>query len=99
MLALHRLNGTDIIICAELVEFIEPHGTDTVIHMVTGNRFVVKESVEQVVACNAAYRQQVSAGEQKGGRYVLDDTSLSRDSVGVRLSTGRILLGGEGQAA
>ncbi|MFA5976394.1 MAG: flagellar FlbD family protein [Elusimicrobiota bacterium] len=59
MIYLHRLNGQDITINAELVECIESHGVETVVSLTTGNRLVVKEPVAEVVQRILAYRQAV----------------------------------------
>ncbi len=48
MIKLHKLNGTEIIVNAELIESMEAT-PDTVLNLATGNRFVVKDSVQEVV--------------------------------------------------
>ena len=61
MIRLHRLNGQEVVVNAELIETVEAH-PDTVIGMATGNRFVVKESVTQVVSQVVEYRKSVYVG-------------------------------------
>lgn len=47
MIKLHRLNGHEIVLNAELIESIESI-PDTLIILYTGNRFIVKETMEEV---------------------------------------------------
>jgi flagellar protein FlbD len=58
MIQLHRLNGDLIVVNTELIESILS-GPDTVILMATGNRIVVKESIDEVIERAVAYRQTV----------------------------------------
>ena len=60
MISLTRLNGASFTINAELIEFVEQN-PDTVISLATGNRFVVKESVDEVVEKVIAYRKKVNS--------------------------------------
>ena len=60
MIALTRLNGSRVTLNAEIIEAVE--GTpDTVISLATGNRYTVKESVDEVVAKVVEYRRKVNA--------------------------------------
>ena len=61
MIRLHRLNGQEMIVNAELIECIEGH-PDTVIVLASNNRFVVKESVTEVIQSVIEYRKTVYAG-------------------------------------
>jgi flagellar protein FlbD len=61
MIHLHRLNGADVVVNAEIIESVEAH-PDTVIQVATGNRFVVKESVSEVVKLILEYRKSVYVG-------------------------------------
>jgi flagellar protein FlbD len=63
MIYLHRLNGTEFALNAELVEQIEKT-PDTVITTTKGNNIVVKESLETVVERIVEYRRRV-AGQQE----------------------------------
>ncbi len=60
MIRLTRLNGSPITVNAELIESIEGEA-DTVLSLATGNRYVVKESVEEVVSKVVEYRKKVNA--------------------------------------
>jgi flagellar protein FlbD len=48
MIVLHRLNGSEIVINAHHIETVEKT-PDTVILLTTDHRYVVKESVEEVI--------------------------------------------------
>jgi flagellar protein FlbD len=48
MVVLHRLNGSELIINANHIETVEKT-PDTVILLTTERRYVVKESVEEVI--------------------------------------------------
>jgi len=58
MIRLHRLNGSEIIINAELIESLEP-GPQTTVSLATGNRFLVRESAEEVTGRVLEYRRAV----------------------------------------
>ena len=60
MITLHKLIGALVTINAELIETIES-APDTVISLSTGNRYVVKEPVPDVIARIVEYRRQVAA--------------------------------------
>jgi flagellar protein FlbD len=62
VIKLHRLNGAEVTLNAELIESIESHGRETVISIVTGNRVVVTESVEEVIDRCLEYRRTVYVG-------------------------------------
>jgi flagellar protein FlbD len=57
MIDLHRLNGTPFVLNADLIETIEAT-PDTVVVLVTGRRFVVRESVPEVVDRVLTYKRQ-----------------------------------------
>jgi len=58
MIVLHKLNDTEIIINAELIESIEICG-NTVVNLVTGNRYIVKETKEEIVSKFIDYKKKV----------------------------------------
>lgn len=60
MIAVTKLNGTPVVINAELIESVEKT-PDTVISLATGNRFVVRETVDEVVAKVVEYRKKVNS--------------------------------------
>lgn len=61
MIRLHRLNGNEVVVNAELIESVEGH-PDTVIGLATGNRMVVQESVSEVIERVVEYRKSVYVG-------------------------------------
>lgn len=60
MITLHKLNNAVVTLNAELIESIES-APDTVISLTTGNRYVVREKVDEVVGKILEYRRQVNA--------------------------------------
>jgi len=60
VITLHRLNGSTIVINAELIESLEK-GQETVVALATGNRFLVVETVEKVCELVVEYRQKVNS--------------------------------------
>ncbi len=60
MIKLEKLNGTVVIVNAELIESVEA-APDTVLNLATGNRFIVKNSIEDVIAKVVEYKKQVYA--------------------------------------
>jgi len=62
MIRAHRLNGQEVLLNAELFEWIEAHGQETVIGLVTGNRVIVQESVTELVERCLEYRRTVYSG-------------------------------------
>ena len=58
MIALTRLKGQEMVINAELIETVEKT-PDTIIGLVTGKRFMVRETVEEVIERVMDYRRQL----------------------------------------
>ena len=59
MIKLHKLNGQEILINAELIESIE-QVPDTVLNLYTNNRFIVKEYMEDVLRMILDYKQTIA---------------------------------------
>jgi flagellar protein FlbD len=57
-----RLNGSELVINAELIETVEAT-PDTVVTLTTGKRVVVAETVSQVSRRALAYRRAISSRE------------------------------------
>ena len=70
MIRLHRLNGQEVVINAELIETVESHGQETMIRLTTANSFLVKESLDDVLARNREYRQSVQAEKQRSSSII-----------------------------
>lgn len=62
MIRLHKLNGAELVVNAELIESVETHGVETVIKMATGNQLVVHEPVSDVIAKVVEYKKTVFVG-------------------------------------
>ena len=60
MIGLTRLNGRAVVVNAELIETVEST-PDTVISLVTGKKFVVLESADDVVDKVMGYRRKAAA--------------------------------------
>ena len=63
MIKVHRLNGFEISINAELIEFVEST-PDTSISLATGNRIIVRETVDEVLEKVTDYRRKVYADKK-----------------------------------
>lgn len=60
MIKLEKLNGTLVVVNAELIESVES-APDTVINLATGNRYLVRNPVDEVIAKVVEYKKQVYA--------------------------------------
>ncbi len=58
MIKLEKLNGTLVVLNAELIESVEA-APDTVINLATGNKFLVRNSVDDVIAKVVEYKIKV----------------------------------------
>jgi len=58
MIKLHKLNGVEVVINAEFIESIEAI-PETRIILNTGNQFIVKETIEEVIQKVVEYKAQV----------------------------------------
>jgi len=63
MIKLEKLNGSLVVVNAELIESVEA-APDTVLNLATGNRFIVKDSVDSVIAKVVEYKKQVYADKK-----------------------------------
>ena len=62
MFLVHRLDDTPFYLNAELVETVEAT-PDTVIVLTNGHRYIVRESVEEVITRIFTYRRLVHSGQ------------------------------------
>ena len=60
MISLHKLNGVEVVVNAELIETLEP-GPQTVVHLATGNKIPVREGADVIIAKVVEYRKAVNA--------------------------------------
>ncbi len=58
MISVMRMNGMELYVNAELVEYIEAT-PDTVLTLTTGRKFVLKDSVQEVVDKIIEYRKTI----------------------------------------
>lgn len=58
MIKLTRLNGQEIVVNPELIEWMEAH-PDTTISLATGSKIVVKEKVDAVIERVMDYRKRL----------------------------------------
>ena len=61
MIVLTRFDGTEVVVNSDLIVTVEKI-PDTVVTLTTGDRIMVKEPIEEVVARAAAYRHRVLQG-------------------------------------
>lgn len=68
MVYVTRLNGKEFVINSDLIELLEAT-PDTVITLTNENKYIVKESVEEIITRIAVFRQRCHpdfGGEVKG---------------------------------
>ena len=61
MIFLTRFNGSELVVNSDLIVTVDKT-PDTVVTLTTGDRIMVRESIEEVVARAAAYRHRVLEG-------------------------------------
>ena len=60
MIILHKLNGSEFVVNAELIETLEP-GPETMVMLATGNKLLVREKADEIVAKVVEYRKAVNS--------------------------------------
>ena len=58
MISVTRINGKELVINAELIEFVEST-PDTIITLTTGRKIIVRESPEEVISRVIEYRRKI----------------------------------------
>ena len=67
MIKVTRINDSDLVVNADLIEFVEAN-PDTIISLTTGKKVIVKESIDEIVERVAAFKRKASArGITPGG--------------------------------
>jgi flagellar protein FlbD len=56
MIKVTRINGTDLVVNADLIEFVEAT-PDTIISLTTGKKIVVKDTIDEVIEKVASFRR------------------------------------------
>ncbi len=77
MIKVKRINEKEIIINAELIEFVEST-PDTIISMSTGKKIFVKDTPEEVIAKVIEYRKEVFPFRKF--KRVIDEDIIEPDS-------------------
>ena len=60
MIKVTRLNGSELVINSDLIEFVEAI-PDTIISLVTGKKIMIKESTDAVIERVAEFKRHSSA--------------------------------------
>lgn len=79
MITLHKLNGTEFMINAELIEALEPRGAETLVCLATGNKYAVTEPAAEITKRVLQYRADVAAKAQAQGKPVNPIAGYQRD--------------------
>lgn len=59
MIKVTRLNGTELVVNADLIEFVEAT-PDTVISLTTGKKIVVAEPVDEIIRKVVDFRERIA---------------------------------------
>ncbi len=74
MIRLTRLNRTEVVVNAELINIIEA-APDTVVSLTSGEKLLVKESVDEVIKQVIDYKHRIISGDQLRGDLRIVDRS------------------------
>lgn len=80
MITLHKLNGHEFVLNAELIESLEPRGAETVVCLATGNKYVVREDCAEVSRLAVDYRRRVNAEAAAEGKPVNPTRGFVREN-------------------
>lgn len=64
MIQLTRINGTELLVNEQFIEIAE-QTPDTVVTMQNGHRYLVKETIEEIIGKSANYRRESFPGSVK----------------------------------
>lgn len=64
MIQLTRINGTELLVNEQFIEIAE-QTPDTVVTMQNGHRYLVKETIEEIIGKSADYRRESFPGSVK----------------------------------
>ena len=73
MIAVRKLNGQEMVVNVDLIETIEST-PDTIITLTTGKKFMVKNSIEDIVGRAVKYKQLTHQAPQVVQRRPADET-------------------------
>ncbi|MBI2267001.1 MAG: flagellar FlbD family protein [Armatimonadetes bacterium] len=86
MIKVTRLNQTELVINADLIEYLEST-PDVVISLTTGNKIVVRESVDAIVEKIITYKKRLYEGVLSAlsqGRFLSPPKNAPESSGGAR---------------
>ncbi len=61
MIILHKLNGTEFVVNANLIEVVDIT-PDTVITLINSRKYMVRESAEEIIKLTVEYKKQIYGG-------------------------------------
>lgn len=64
MIKVKKIDGTDILINAEHIDFVERRG-DTVVSLTTGNKIVVQNSLDEIKEKVIEYKKSIQSKENR----------------------------------
>ena len=76
MIAVTRLNGTALALNPSLIERIE-HTPDTVLSLTTGNKYVVAESMDEVIERIKAFQASIVVMAERMRLSLTEDNEVS----------------------
>ena len=82
MISISRLDGSTLVVNADLIETIE-HTGDTVVSLVSGNRFVVRESVAELIDAVVRFRVGVLLAAEAASTPVVREPARAGLLVGL----------------
>ncbi len=88
MIRLTRLNNQPLTVNSDLIKFVE-QSPDTLITLVTGEKIVVQESAEEVLARLIEFRRSVLQGLSFAWDSSSSHVQLPRNSEAVKRETGK----------
>lgn len=74
MIEVTRINGHQLVINADLIEFVEAI-PDTIVSLTTGKKIVVRESVEEIIERVASFKRMC------GIRFERPDTAANPEGL------------------
>jgi flagellar protein FlbD len=66
MIRLSRLNGKEFYLNCELIKYLEST-PDTLVTLTTGEKLMVKESIEEIIAATLLFKRSMHAESRKPG--------------------------------
>jgi len=67
MIKVTRINDSELVVNADLIEFVEA-SPDTIVTLTTGKRIMVKESIDTIIEMVAEFKRRTAAARETVGR-------------------------------